>query len=226
MRRGSDEADGPGDRAISADSTWIDAVDGRLAPRGTMPSAAPADDSTWIDALDDRLAGHGAHPEAPRAVFAPPPAPVPRTPFAPAPPKEALARQARTAPWSRAVGDGGPPAGLDALVVALFGLNLGSLGVWWRADGPPVAHAMLLPLLGAMAVTYFFWKGRNWARFLLMLGAIAELCMGTLGFALLRSRMTGIELALVAVRMAADVWVVWFCVRPDTVAFFERRAVR
>lgn len=183
------------------------------------PTAHP--DQTYIDLGDElptdprRRAGKGA-------FMPPPPTGGPRSPFAAPPPQEALDREARHKPWSRAVGDGGPPAGLDLLVLVLSGLNLASMGVWWRSNAP-LANVMILPLMASIVVTYFFWKGRNWARFLVLLGALGEGVLIALGFAMLRPHLTGVELGVLGLRLLLDGWIVYFSIRPDTVAFFEKR---
>lgn len=186
----------------------------------SMPTmASAAGDPTEIDLSDeiptDPLAG------AARGVFAAPPRQASST-FAAPPPTDALARDAKEKKWSRALGDGGPPVGLDLLVLVLAGLDLMSMGVWWRSN-VPLANAMLLPLLGSLFVTYFFWKGRNWARFLLLLGSLVELVGLSLAFVALRRHLTGVELVVMGIRVVLDGWIVWFCVRPDTVAYFEKR---
>lgn len=182
------------------------------------PTAHP--DQTYID-LGDELPTDPRQ-RAMKPAFAPPPPPTSSSPFAPPPPKEALERDAKQKPWSRALGDGGPPAGLDLLVLVLIGVDVMSMGVWWRSN-VPLANAMILPLMATIVVAYFFWKGANWARFLILLGSIAEIVLLVLGFAMLRRHLTGVELVLMAFRLFLDGWVVYFSIRPDTVAFFERR---
>lgn len=189
----------------------------------TMPTMVQHErDPTWIDLGDEIPTDPRQRPPAP--VFARPPEGPPQ-PFAPPPLEESLRREARKKPWSQAVGDGGPPPGLDLLVAGLVGLDLLSMALWWRNDAP-VANAMLLPLLGSILVAYFFWQGRNWARFLLLLGSLAEIVVIGLAFAFVRRHLTGPELVAGAVRLALDLYICWFCVRPDSVAFFEKRSGR
>lgn len=181
------------------------------------PVAHP--DQTYIDLADELPTDPRQHGIAP--AFAPPP-PVTGSPFAAPPPKDALDRQAQHKPWSRALGDGGPPVGLDLLVMVLIGVDIMSMGVWWRSN-VPIANAMILPLMATIVVKYFFWKGNNWARFLIILGSLVEIVGLGLGFAMLRRHLTGVELVLMAFRLLLDGWVCYFSIRPDTVAFFERR---
>lgn len=162
--------------------------------------------------------------DAQRPSFAAPP-PAAAAPFAAPPPKEAFSRDAGKTPWSRTVGDGGPPPGLDLLVTILAGLDVLSIGLWWRSSAP-VAGCYVIPLGLSLFVVYFFWQGKNWARFLLMTGALIEIAMGALAFATIRRMMTGPEMLAVIARLAFDAYFIWFCVRPDTTSFFEKRSGR
>lgn len=162
---------------------------------------------------------------APRASFAAPPPAAPASPFAPPPTQEALARASQKRTYSRAVGDGGPPPGIDTLVLVLAGIDVLSIGLWARSSAP-MAGCYMLPLTLSLLVVYFFWQGKNWARFLLMLGAFAEVALIGLAFAVVRRAMTGPELLSGAVKLAVDVYFLYFCLRPDVAAFFDKRSGR
>jgi hypothetical protein len=142
------------------------------------------------------------------------------------PPSEAeVARQSQRGAFSHSVGDGGPPPGLDVLAATLLGLGLLSMALWWNSNAP-LARVMLLPLLGSVFVVYFFWNGRKWAWVLLMASVMVELSIVLFGFASLRAHLTGPELFALALRVALDVYFLWFSSRPDTASFFERRSGR
>lgn len=178
-----------------ADQTWVE-------PPGALP--APA--------------------EPTRGSFAAPP-PRAAGPFAAPPPKDAFDRDAQKRPWSRAVGDGGPPPGLDLLVLILAGLDILSIALWARSNAP-IAGFYMVPLGLSLLVVYFFWQGRNWARFLLMTGALLELTIGGLAMIAVRRYMTAPEMLVVGAKLLLDAYFLWFCVRPDTVSFFEKRSGR
>jgi hypothetical protein len=127
--------------------------------------------------------------------------------------------------WGGAVGDGGPPVGIDLLALILAALAILSMALWWRSAAP-VAGCYLLPLLGSVLVVYFFWQGRNWARFLLLTGALVEIAGSIMLFALWRSYVTAPEMLVCVARLAMDVYLIAFCVRPDTVAYFEKKSGR
>ena len=97
--------------------------------------------------------------------------------------------------------------------------------LWWNSNAP-LARVMLLPLLGSVFVVYFFWNGRKWAWVLLMASVMVELSIVLFGFASLRAHLTGPELFALALRVALDVYFLWFSSRPDTASFFERRSGR
>ena len=183
------------------------------------------DDSTHIDLSDEIPTDPRAQESAPRAQFAPPPPTGPASPFAAPPSHEALSREAKGTGYTHSVGDGGPPPGLDLLVLILLGVDALSLLLWWRSDAP-LASVLLLPLLASILITYFFWKGRNWARFLLITGSMIEIAGLALAFAMVRDHMTGPEMLGLAIRFGLDVYVCWFCARPDTSSFYEKRSGR
>jgi hypothetical protein len=157
-----------------------------------------------------------------RASFAPPPPPGP---FAPPPTKEALERASQKRTYSRAVGDGGPPHGLDTLVMILAGMNILSLGLWARSTAA-IGNVYMLPLTLSIIVVYFFWQGKNWARFVLMALAMVEIVIVGFAFAVVRRELTAPEMLSAAAKLALDVYLLYFCVRPDSVAFYERRSGR
>lgn len=205
---------------LDGDPSEIDLSDEISADPSGSPAAGPFLASRVVPSAPGSIASPSIAQSA-RGVFAAPPSAA-SAPFAAPPPNDALAREAREKKWARALGDGGPPIGLDLLVLVLAGVDLLSMGVWWRSN-VPLANAMLLPLLGSLLVAYFFWKGRNWARFLLLLGSLLELVVTVLAFVALRRHFNEVELVVIAFRLLLDGWIVWFCVRPDTVAYFERR---
>ncbi|UJR86013.1 hypothetical protein [Sandaracinus amylolyticus] len=222
-------------------------IHGAGAPMPRAPEVVDEAEQTWVrlDAseeipTDPRAQQHFEQPMHPRMAepashasmhdppqrgsFAPPPPPVAGA-FAAPPPKDAFDRDAQKRPWSRAVGDGGPPHGLDLLVLILAGLDILSIGLWARSNAP-IAGCYMIPLGVSLLIVYFFWAGKNWARFLLMTGALMELVMGGIAFAVVRRHMTGPEMLSLGARVAFDVYFLWFCVRPDTVSYFERRSGR
>lgn len=221
--------------------------DRHLRPLPPMHSAALAEElptnppelrddaeQTWMqldpheDGETDPRAPHGAHPVGiglahdARASFAAPP---PASPFAPPPTQQDLERASQKRTYTRAVGDGGPPHGLDTLVMLLVGMDILSIGLWARSSAP-IGGCYMVPLSFSLVVVYFFWQGKNWARFLLMLSAMVEIVIVGLAFALVRRALTAPELLSAVAKLALDVYFVYFCVRPDSVAFFEKRSGR
>lgn len=218
---------GPGMLRCAQCGTYLDRQLRPLPPMHVpgAPHALPEEaEQTWI-----QLDPSEEIPTDPRAGGAPPlfAAPPPSAPagFAAPPPKDAFDRQAQERPWSRAVGDGGPPVGLDLLVLILAGLDILSIGLWSRSSAP-LAGMYMVPLVASLLVVYFFWQGKNWARFLMMTGALIELVGLALAFAVVRRHLTIVEMGAVLVRLGFDAYFLWFCVRPDTVSFFERRSGR
>lgn len=221
------EAAGPGTLRCLQCGTYLDAQLRPLPPMHApgAPHTLPEDaEQTWI-----QLDPSEEIPTDPRAGGAPPlfaaPPPVAPAGFAAPPPKDAFERRAQDRPWSRAVGDGGPPPGLDLLVLVLAGLDILSIGLWSRSNAP-LAGMYMVPLVASLLIVYFFWQGKNWARFLMMTGALIELVALGLAFAVVRRHMTLVEMGSIFVRLGLDAYFLWFCVRPDTVAFFERRSGR
>ncbi|AKF10583.1 hypothetical protein [Sandaracinus amylolyticus] len=206
-----------------AEQTWV-----RLDASEEIPTD-PRAQQHFEGAMHPRMAEPASHasmhgPPQARGSFAPPPPQV-AGPFAAPPPKDAFERDAQKRPWLRAVGDGGPPQGIDLLVLILAGIDILSIGLWARSNAP-IAGFYMIPLGVSLLIAYFFWAGKNWARFLLMTGALIELAIGGIAFATVRRHMTGPEMFSLAARVAFDVYFLWFCVRPDTVSYFERRSGR
>ncbi|MDQ3031234.1 MAG: hypothetical protein M3Y87_02370 [Myxococcota bacterium] len=202
-----------------AEQTWI-----QLDPDDAVPPDDMATDPR-APAVAPAAPPSFAQPSVTQPSFAQPPPAAPASPFAPPPTQEALARATQSRKWTRAVGDGGPPPGLDTLVLILAGINILSIGLWARSSAP-IGGCYLVPLTGSLVVVYFFWQGRNWARFLLMLGSLVEIVVVGLAFALVRRAMTGPELLSGAAKLALDVYFLYFCMRPDVAAFFEKRSGR
>lgn len=158
-------------------------------------------------------------------TFEPPP---PEGPFAPPPPKDAYARtegiQGRGGVqegW-----DGGRARGLDMMVAVMVVGWL--LHIWYlmRLDGPMGGVFALWPMLRLMAL-WPFWVGKNWARVLTMGSCMLSAILSAFAvFAHFTSSpfLLGRDGLFVTILVGVlDVAMLLYLLRPDVVAFFERR---
>ncbi len=171
-----------------------------------------------------------------RGSFAPPPPPSAPSPFAPPPPVDAYARTEgvfkageRGLASKSIVGDGGPPSDLPLVVGALMIAHLMDAVLLYRMPGP-MSGCWSIYGVFVIAALFAFWSGRNWARVLVLALSTLELVLIVLilgvamSVARARHLATMPEIVGALLTAAFDVWLIRFCVRPDTVAFFDVRA--
>lgn len=157
--------------------------------------------------------------------FEPPP---PSGPFAPPPPKDAYARTegVRGRGEAKSGWDGGRPRSLDLITGVLV---LGwLLDIWFliRIDGPIGGCFALWPLLRLLFL-WSFWMGKNWARVLMMstcmFSVIASGFAVTMHYASAHFSLGRDGLFITVIVALLDGAMLLYLLRPEVVAFFEKR---